>query len=157
MLFVLFVCRYARLVVTVRVQPDDEEQEQARDAMSALAGIAAISAGSGPVVRARLVANDTDVRMPAHVLPALIAVLEAFAEGDEVAIVRTDTEVSTEEAAEVLNVSRPTIVRWIESGKLPARRAGTHRRILLRDVLSLDEKERSRQDEALERFLALGE
>lgn len=54
-----------------------------------------------------------------------------------------------------MNVSRPTIVRWIEAGKLPARRAGSHRKILLQDVLSLDEAEHGRQEKALERFLDL--
>ena len=149
--------RYAGVMTAVRVHPDDEEKVQAREAMSALGGIAAITATTAPSVRTRLIANDTEVRVPAHALPAVIAVLAAFAEGDEVAVVRTDTEVSTEDAAEVLNVSRPTVVRWIESGKLPARRAGTHRKILLRDVLSLDEKERVRQEEAIARFLDLGE
>lgn len=149
--------RYAGVMTAVRVHPDDDEEKvQAREAMSALGGIAAITATTAPSVRTRLIANDTEVRVPAHALPAVIAVLAAFAEGDEVAVVRTDTEVSTEDAAEVLNVSRPTVVRWIESGKLPARRAGTHRKILLRDVLSLDQKERVRQEEALARFLDLG-
>ncbi len=51
-------------------------------------------------------------------------------------VFRTPREVSTQRAATVLNVSRPTVVKLIDDGVLPSRKVGSHRRIMLADVLA---------------------
>ena len=67
------------------------------------------------------------------------AMLEAVAEGDTATVVRTPREVSTQQAATVLNVSRPTVVKLIDDGVLPSRKVGSHRRVSLADLLAYRE------------------
>ncbi|MGD9797325.1 MAG: helix-turn-helix domain-containing protein [Acidimicrobiia bacterium] len=80
--------------------------------------------------------DGTTVRLPKSAVDGLIEMLEAVAHGDDVTVVRTPREVTTQQAATVLNVSRPTVVKLIDDGTLPARLVGSHRRILLADLLA---------------------
>ena len=61
-------------------------------------------------------------------------------------------ELTTVEAANFLNVSRPFLVKELEAGRLPHRKVGSHRRIALEDVLAYGQKMRERQEKALERM-----
>jgi excisionase family DNA binding protein len=80
--------------------------------------------------------NSHTVELPKTAVDGLIEVLEAVAAGDTATVVRTPREVTTQQAAEVLNVSRPTVVRLIDEGALPARKVGSHRRVPLADLLT---------------------
>ena len=80
--------------------------------------------------------NGATVQFPKTVVDGLIEMLEAVAEGDSATVVRTPREVSTQQAATVLNVSRPTVVKLIDDGLLPSRMVGSHRRITLVDLLT---------------------
>lgn len=103
---------------------------------------------------AQLVTPDgARLEMPEAVVVALSDVLEATAAGDDAIVVRTPDEVSTEQAATVLGVSRPTVVRMIDSGRLPAHMVGTHRRVQLRDLLALRDETAKRRRAALERMV----
>lgn len=88
--------------------------------------------------------------------PAVVAIKEALAElaeGHAIRVLRDDREVTTQEAADILNLSRPHFVRMLEQGKLPFHRVGTHHRVLLADVLEY-KAQRSAQREAAFRELA---
>ena len=80
--------------------------------------------------------NGATVQFPKTAVDGLIEMLEAVAEGDTATVVRTPREVSTQQAATVLNVSRPTVVKLIDDGLLPSRKVGSHRRITLADLLA---------------------
>ena len=81
-------------------------------------------------------ANGSTVRFPKAAVDGLIETLQAIADGDTATVIRTPRELTTQQAATVLNVSRPTVIRLVEEGRLPARIVGTHRRILASAVLA---------------------
>ena len=80
--------------------------------------------------------DGTTVRLPKAAVDGLIEMLDAVAHGEDATVVRTPREVTTQQAATLLNVSRPTVVKLIDEGTLPARMVGSHRRILLSDLLA---------------------
>jgi excisionase family DNA binding protein len=79
------------------------------------------------------------ITIPAKVLPQLMEILKYFAEGNQVKIVPIKEELTTTEAAEILNVSRPYLVNLLETGMIPFRKVGVHRRILLQDLMAYKE------------------
>ncbi|WP_432510163.1 helix-turn-helix domain-containing protein [Kineococcus sp. SYSU DK001] len=75
------------------------------------------------------------VPVPAELAAALRETVAALAHGEAVTLTPHDALLTTQEAADVLGVSRPTLVRLLESGALPYTKPGTHRRVRLEDVL----------------------
>lgn len=84
--------------------------------------------------------DGTTVRLPKVAVDGLMEMLDAVAHGEDATVVRTPREVTTQQAATLLNVSRPTVVKLIDEGTLPARMVGSHRRILLSDLLAYSDK-----------------
>ncbi len=80
--------------------------------------------------------DGSTVRIPRATVDGLIELLTATAEGDEATVVRTPREVTTQQAAKVLNVSRPTVVKLIDDGVLASRLVGSHRRVPLAELLA---------------------
>ncbi len=93
--------------------------------------------------------DGSTIRFPSGAVDGLIELLTATAEGDEAMVVRSQREVTTQQAAKVLNVSRPTIVKLIDDGVLPSRKVGSHRRVALTELLAY------RDDMAARRHLVL--
>lgn len=72
--------------------------------------------------------------LPQMIVLLLSQILKETASGHAVSVVPTDTEMTTFEAADFLNVSRPYLIGLLDQGKIPYRRVGTHRRIRLDDI-----------------------
>jgi excisionase family DNA binding protein len=81
----------------------------------------------------RLRTGEVD-QLPSGFAEFIASVLEEVAQGHTVALVIEAEEVSTSAAAEFLGVSRPHVVKLIDTGALPARMAGTHRRVRMTDL-----------------------
>jgi excisionase family DNA binding protein len=74
--------------------------------------------------------------MPGSVVEVLERVTQALARGDAVAVVSVGRDLTTQQAADLLNVSRQYVVRLADEGRLPSTKTGKHRRLLLADVLA---------------------
>nr|ART89671.1 excisionase [uncultured bacterium] len=92
------------------------------------------------------------VAVPPAALKLIGQVLGAMSERRSVSIIANDHELSTVEAANFLNVSRPFIIKEIEAGRLKHRLVGTHRRIEFSDLLAYAQEMRQRQAQALDRM-----
>jgi excisionase family DNA binding protein len=92
------------------------------------------------------------IRVPKIFIRFMVDVLKEMAQGRTVNFVTSDTEVSTEQAAGILNVSRPFVVKLLETGAIPFRKVGSHRRILLRDIEAYHKEMKTRQKKELQKL-----
>lgn len=103
----------------------------------------------------KLVSDDGDlppVELPTQALRLIGEVLGALSERQAVTVVLANREMSTIEAANYLNVSRPFVTREIQAGRLPHRMVGTHRRIPFDELHAYKERMRGMRKEALQRL-----
>jgi excisionase family DNA binding protein len=98
-------------------------------------------AGSDRPLRVRVTDADQDqaIELPAGAVNLLMDILEVMASGRGVTLIPENAELTTVQAAELLNVSRPFLIKLLEEGTLPYRKVGTHRRIRLEDVMAYKE------------------
>lgn len=92
------------------------------------------------------------LRLPPKVLRMFADVLGSLAQGKAVAIMPKELDVTTQEAAMFLNVSRPYLVRLLEEGKIAYHKVGTHRRIRFADVLQYKEDRQKISQDALQKL-----
>ena len=125
------------LTALAAVPPDtftDEDLEMARVASRAVARLN----GRG-AVRVDAVA-DREPRqtfvLPAVAVRMLTEMLTHLGEGRSVAVMPADAELTTQQAADMLNVSRPYLIRLLDERRLPHHMAGTHRRVKLNDLIA---------------------
>jgi excisionase family DNA binding protein len=90
------------------------------------------------------------VEIPAEVYRVLRQVVDAMRQGLAVTVAPQTQQLTTQQAADLLGVSRPTLIRLLDSGQIAFERVGTHRRVLLRDLLAYRERRRAQQYAALE-------
>lgn len=96
------------------------------------------------------------VELPVDVYRLLRQVVGALQQGFAVSVVPLTKTLTTQQAAELLGVSRPTVIKLLDDDKIPFERVGTHRRILLRDLLEYRETRRAEQYAALDAVATLG-
>lgn len=79
--------------------------------------------------------KQKNIILPSSALKLLVTIIHEMAAGNTVTVLPTHTELTTQEAADLLNVSRPFLIQLLETKKIPYRKVGTRRKILLHDVL----------------------
>lgn len=103
------------------------------------------SKNNSNVITLKIEGSKELVSIPVKALKLLKSIISNMAEGKSIALVSTDSEISTQQAAEILNVSRPHVVKLLESGEIPFKKVGTHRRILIEDILNYESKLKERR------------
>jgi len=98
--------------------------------------------------------GEEAINLPAPVGALLLEILEGMAAGSPVAVLRKDAELTTQQAANVLNVSRPFLVDLLEQDALPFREVGTHRRVRIDDVLRYKNEVDAARRRALDELVA---
>jgi excisionase family DNA binding protein len=129
------------------VEPTPDDIGVAQDTSAKLAGLA----GGG---RATLQVGREKLDLPPSALKMLVVILGEFAKGRAVALSPIEVEVSTQRAADILNVSRPYLVQLLEAGEIPFRKVGTHRRVRLDDVLAYQAEMRAHRERMLDALAA---
>ena len=94
------------------------------------------------------------VVLPAAALELLKNILVQMAQGNAVTLVPVHAELTTQQAAEILNMSRPFFVKLLESGEIPFTKKGTHRRVLFSDVQAYKQKIDDERMKALDALTA---
>nr|CUV27034.1 putative excisionase protein [Ralstonia solanacearum] len=133
-----------------KVLPSEEDVMLAREAGRTLAAVLA----TGTAVRQVDIRDGSgrvrSVQMPAAALQLLQDVLDQIEKGCAVSVVPVHAELTTQEAAQMLGVSRPFFVQMLEKGDIPFHKIGTHRRVRYRDVVDYKKRLDTQRHEALE-------
>jgi len=133
----------------VRSMPTAEEVLIARESGRTLAAVLEtrgetqqleLSTPTGPAKR---------VEVPVSALRLFVEILTQIGSGNAVSIIPIHAELTSQEAANLLNVSRPFLIRLLDQGEIKYHKTGTHRRILYQDVIAY----KDRIDEARKRDL----
>jgi excisionase family DNA binding protein len=94
------------------------------------------------------------VTVPREAFELFLRVLEQMAAGNAVTIFPYHPELTTQQAAELLNVSRPFLIKLLEEGKIEFRKVGTHRRIKMEALLKYRQEESQRRKELIDAHTA---
>lgn len=97
------------------------------------------------------------IEIPSDLVDALLLIVQQLHIGHGVSIAALRAEVTTAEAADLLNVSRPFIIKLLETGEIPFRKVGTHRRVRLVDVLEYRDRQDAIANAALDNMVRQAE
>ncbi len=131
--------------------------EAAKSAETALRVLAPLKKRAARSVRLRVADARDEVVLPREAFELLLGVLGAMAEGNAVTLVPVHTELTTQQAADLLQVSRPHFVELLDGGRIPFRMVGTHRRVLARDVFAYRDDARAASERAMEELAAIAQ
>lgn len=97
------------------------------------------------------------ITMPGAVFRLLVDVLKHVKDGHPITILPTQAELTTQQAADILDVSRPYLVKLLDEGKIPSRKVGVYRRVLAADVLRYKQTTDRLRQEALDELVKEGQ
>lgn len=137
--------------MTDPIQPTESESRLAAFAASALARL---MEGDLPV---HVPDREDPVVLPAAAVRLLVDLLATMAEGNAVTLIPVHAELTTQQAADLLGVSRPFLVKEIEHGRLPHRKVGKHRRVLFRDLMAYKRAHEATRIAALDELARQGQ
>ena len=124
------------------VAPDEREAKQAKLAMQQL-----------KTVSKSLTLQTSDgcpLLVPASALMLLTSILSEMAQGRAVTLLASQADLTTQQAAQILQVSRPFLVKELDAGRIPHRVVGKHRRICYEDVLRYKHEHTKARREAMD-------
>jgi excisionase family DNA binding protein len=97
---------------------------------------------------------EGSVKLPLSAVRLLVRILEEMARGNAVTLIPVHAELTTQEAAEMLNISRPSLIQLLEEGKIDYRRVGTHRRVRFEGLMKYKRGAEASRRAALEELAA---
>ena len=98
--------------------------------------------------------HEEPIELPTGAVTLLMDILGAMASGQGITLIPENAELTTAQAANILKVSRPFLVKLLEDGKIPHRKVGKHRRILMEDVMNYKQAIDHERESILDQLVA---
>ena len=137
------------------ISPDSADAALAKRSGRALA--TRIGRQNASLLKLRDEDTEETLELPAAATRALLHILTELGQGHAVQVTPIHAELSAQQAADILNVSRPYLVKLVDEGAIPSRKVGVHPRLLLDDVVAYKRGMYSQQVEAMAELSALTE
>ena len=134
--------------------PDHETAKLARASAAELGRLLDQSPKSD---RAHVIIDGQDLVLPLQALVLLRNLLTELARGNAATIVPLNAELTTQQAADILNVSRPYLIGLLEKGELQFTKVGTHRRILFEDLMAYKNMMKERSSSAMDQLVEIAQ
>ena len=93
--------------------------------------------------------NGEKINIPEPIYQVLLQVVHAMASGKAISIISQQQELTTQQAAEFLNVSRPYLIKLLEQGEIPHIKVGSHRRVRFDDLMNYKQQRDVKRDQLL--------
>jgi excisionase family DNA binding protein len=139
------------------IRPGDVDAGLAHRAARRLGDYLASHPGDEPISIMVEIGDDDALVVPRPAAVMLAQVLGMLANGQGVQIMPDAAMLTTQQAADMLNVSRPYLIKLLEQNKIPFEKVGTHRRIRFQDVLAYKTQDDQDRRKVLEELAALGQ
>ncbi|MDN3460772.1 helix-turn-helix domain-containing protein [Rhodococcus sp. APC 3903] len=140
--------------MSVGKQPSVIQQEQARQALQVLRGV---DPDVGETLDVKVAGAAESVHLPRAAFELIRDVLANMAAGQGVTVVPAHAELTTQQAAQMLNVSRPHVIKLLDEGRIEFRLVGRHRRILASSLIAYRRSQLSGARNAADELAALTE
>jgi excisionase family DNA binding protein len=131
------------------IQPEAVEAEELGAFFQILVSRGTLGTQAPP----RLIGPDgSEIPVPREIYGLVVTVVEQLRAGNAISVMPLHQELTTVEAADLLNVSRPFLIKQLEAKEIPYRKVGAHRRIRLRDVIAYRERMAASAEDALQQM-----
>lgn len=135
---------------TATLDPDALSERDRRSLREQLDHLKARLKQRKPAFTLTAIEGEPAIALPDVVGRLLMETLDEVAAGHTVSLASDDDELTTQEAADLLNVSRPHLVKLLKEGRIPHHMVGTHHRVRRRDVLAYKARQREHAEDALQ-------
>ncbi|MDG3008307.1 excisionase family DNA-binding protein [Paludisphaera mucosa] len=108
-------------------------------------------------LRLEVKGTKEELKLPATALRLLVRVLAELGRGNAITLTPLRAELTTQQAADLLNVSRPHLVKLLDEGAMPSTKVGSHRRVLLTNLMAYREEWHAKRHATLDELAALSQ